>query len=92
MYSTIGLQMATKVVHEALENAGVTASEITAVVSAMHTPFPIPSLSVLLQDTFRWSEECVHLAVTTMGCAGGGFGLREVGVNWCQLVQNNKYI
>ena len=73
--------MATKVVHEALENAGVTASEITAVVSAMHTPFPIPSLSVLLQDTFRWSEECVHLAVTTMGCAGGGFGLREVGVH-----------
>jgi len=77
LYSTIGLQMATKVVHEALENAGVTASEITAVVSTMHTPFPIPSLSVLLQDTFRWSDDCVHLAVTTMGCAGGGFGLRQ---------------
>ena len=71
--------MATKVVHEALKNANVTANEITAVVSTMHTPFPIPSLSVLLHDTFKWSEECVHLAVTTMGCAGGGFGLRKVG-------------
>ena len=80
--------MATKVVHEALENAGVTASEITAVVSAMHTPFPVPSLSVLLQDTFKWSKECVHLAVTTMGCAGGGFGLREVGVNSAKQKKN----
>ena len=81
MYSTLGLQMATKVVHEALENAGVTAGEITAVISTMHAPFPIPSLSVLLQDTFKWSKECIHLPVTTVGCAGGGFGLREVGLN-----------
>ena len=71
--------MATKVVHEALENARVTANEITTVVSTMHTPYPIPSLSVLLQDTFNWSEDCAHLAVTTVGCAGGAFGLREVG-------------
>ena len=70
--------MATKVVHEALKNANVTANEITAVVSTMHTPFPVPSLSVLLHEYFKWSEDCVHLAVTAMGCAGGGFGLREV--------------
>ena len=78
MYSTIGLKMATKVVQKALEHANVTASEITAVVSTMHTPFPVPSLSVLLHEYFKWSEDCVHLAVTSMGCAGGGFGLREV--------------
>ena len=91
MYSTIGLKMATKVVQKALKHANVTANEITTVVSTMHAPFPIPSLSVLLQEHFKWSENCVHLMVTTVGCAGGGFGLREVSTT-IQNYYHNKIL
>ncbi|MGS2592062.1 type III polyketide synthase [Streptomyces hebeiensis] len=69
------LTMATAAARRALENAGLTASDVTAVVTSHATGWSVPNLDVHLIDQLGLPATTRRLPMTTLACAGGAHAL-----------------
>lgn len=58
-----------------LEEAGIAAGEVAAIVSVTSTGIVTPTLDALLADKMEFSDSVVRLPVFGLGCAGGVSGL-----------------
>lgn len=76
LIKSIGVPMITKVVEEAVANAGISIKDIGAVVYTSHLPFPFPPLSTFVMNKMDFKKDCVNMPCLSMGCAGGGYALR----------------
>eukprot|EP00928_Gymnodinium_smaydae_P046294 TRINITY_DN3083_c0_g1_i1.p1 TRINITY_DN3083_c0_g1~~TRINITY_DN3083_c0_g1_i1.p1 ORF type:complete len:407 (-),score=77.15 TRINITY_DN3083_c0_g1_i1:339-1559(-) len=73
---SIGLPMIVSAVEQALQNAGISSKEVSAVIFTSHIPFPFPPLSTHVMNTLDFKKDCVNIPCLSMGCAGGGYALR----------------
>lgn len=69
------LEIAEKALKNALEGAGLKASQIDFIISVSCTGIMIPSIDAYLINRMGFSQDVVRLPVTEMGCAAGVSGI-----------------
>jgi alkylresorcinol/alkylpyrone synthase len=83
IYAEVGLDLAAAAAAEALQLAGLTATDVAAVVFVSTTGTSTPSLDARLCNRLGFSPEIRRIPIWGLGCAGGVAGLNRA-AEMCQ--------
>merc|ERR1719356_1232613 len=77
LLKSIGVSMAMEAIKQACANAGLGTKDIDCLIYTSHLPFPFPPLSTHILNSMDFKADCVNNPCLSLGCAGGGYALRN---------------
>lgn len=80
VFERVALDLLEEAAAKALSAAGLSPTDVDAIVCATTTGIATPSLEALLLDRMGFRPDTVRLPVFGLGCAGGALGLARAGM------------